>query len=699
MHGDYGYMEEGGLGKPYDIALLKKLLVFALPYKKIIALALLASMGVTLLSLCGPYLEKVAIDRFIVAQWRGMQASAPQVRQALARSGVRHETAPQARLVFIRQSLLKKMDPRGVHALEAAGLMSPSPWLRVRLTPQTLPIVRSLGQGAVRMPDQTAFVQKAVFDKLGQKQKAALRADGLRGALSVGLALMCIVALSFWLGFWELNLLERAGQYMMADIRMRLFDHLQSQSLAFFDKNPVGKLVTRLTNDIENLNEMFKSVMVTVFKDVFILAGIVCVLLYLDVRLALVCFALIPPVFAVTMLFSAQARDAFRDIRQSVSKINAFCQERFSAMQTVQLFGVQASDNARFGGINEQNYEAGMRQIHVFAIFMPLMELLASLGLAVLIWYGGGQVLRDRVSLGTLVAFVSYLRMFFQPIRDIAEKYNIMQAAMASTERIFEYLDQDRSLPRPSGPRAPDKITGHVCFENVSFSYSGGPEILSDVSFEIRPGQMVALAGKTGAGKTTAAHLVERFYDPVKGRILFDGVDLRDWPEQALRQNIGLVQQDVFLFSGTIRDNITLGKTAPSDAAILEAVQKAGAGPLVARLADGLDHKISERGANISAGERQLLSFARALFFDPVLLILDEATSSVDPETERRIQEAIFVLSRQRTTLVVAHRLATIEHADMIVVLAKGRIQEAGTHAQLMGKKGAYYRLRNLLAH
>jgi len=455
----------------------------------------------------------------------------------------------------------------------------------------------------------------------------------------------------------------------------------------------VGRLLTRVTNDVENLNEMFKSVIVTVFKDFFILTGIIAVLLYLNWRLALVCFSLLPFIFALTLIFSSLAREAFRELRAKVAKINALLQEHIKGMHLIQLFATEDYHRKSFAQTNHENYLAGMKQIRVFAVFMPVMELFSAFAVALLLWYGGGKVISEQLTLGALVAFISYIQMFFKPIRDISEKYNIMQSAMASMERIFEFMDHREEMPEPDIPLKPATVKGHLQFRNIFFGYSKDRPVLYDVSLEVKPGEMVAIVGVTGAGKTTLVNLAERFYDPDKGQVLLDGVDIRCWPIKELRKSLGLVMQDVFIFSGTLLENITLGNPEIDDSVVETSLRNANAVALVRKFPKGISQEIGEEGANLSAGERQLLSFARALACSPKVLILDEATSSVDPETERLIQKAIFTITKRRTSLVVAHRLSTIQNADRIIVMHRGRIAEQGTHEELMMRKGIYYKL------
>ncbi|MEW6667260.1 MAG: ABC transporter ATP-binding protein [Thermodesulfobacteriota bacterium] len=600
-YGEYGYMEEGQLGRPYDLRLLRRLARYASPYWKMIFLALLISLAMTLLDLAVPYLSKIAIDRYILP-------------------------------------------------FESHSSLPPEEILRIR-------------------------------------------AGDLDGLARVGLVLLGFLFLSFWLGYGEFYILEMAGQRIMQDIRLQLLQRILFQGVRFFDRNPVGRLVTRATNDIENLNEMFKSVVVTVFKDFLILVGIVAVLLYLDWRLALLCFTLLPVIFGLTLLFSTMAREAFRELRAKVAKMNVFLQERLSGMRTVQLFATEAHQKKVFAGINEENFVAGMKQVHLFAIFMPLMEVISALALGLLIWHGGGKVLGGEITLGSLVAFISYMQMFFKPIRDISEKYNIMQAAMASTERIFEFMDHQEEIREPEGPVKPLRPGGHLRFHDVSFGYQEDRPVLHRVSFDVRPGEMVAIVGATGAGKSTVVNLLERFYDPREGSILLDGVDLRFWSGKELRSQLGLVMQDVFIFSGTFAANVSLDREGITPEKVEWAARMANADRFIMKLPGRYGHEIGEGGSNLSAGERQLLSFARALAGDPRVLILDEATSSVDPETERLIQEAIDRMSEKRTTLVVAHRLSTIRHADRILVMHRGRILEQGKHEELMALRGYYYKL------
>jgi len=487
------------------------------------------------------------------------------------------------------------------------------------------------------------------------------------------------------------------GQRVMYDLRMEIFAHLQRLSVSYFDGNPVGRLMTRVTSDVETLNELFSSGVVTIFGDVFTLLAIMAMMLVIDVKLALVTFAVIPLVWLTAAIFRRSVRDAFRDIRYRLARLNAYLQERLSGMRVVQLFGREEASAERFAELNREHLAAHLRSITVYAIFFPVVEVLTAVAMALLLWYGGLRVLDGTLTVGILAAFIQYTRRFFQPLQDLSEKFNLLQSAMASSERVFALLDEPVTVPEPTSPRSlPRPLRGEVRFEGVWFRYSAdGPWVLRDVSFVASPGKTVALVGHTGAGKTTVVNLLLRFYDPDRGRITVDGVDIRELSTAELRSAIGFVQQDLFLFTGDILHNLTLGAPIAADAA-RRAAERVGADRFIERLPSGYGHRLGERGRNLSVGERQLLSFARALALDPRILVLDEATSSVDAEAEAQIQRAIAELMAGRTSLVVAHRLSTILHADEILVMHHGEIRERGTHRELLAAGGLYERLYQL---
>ncbi|HET9039573.1 MAG TPA: ABC transporter ATP-binding protein [Gemmatimonadales bacterium] len=487
------------------------------------------------------------------------------------------------------------------------------------------------------------------------------------------------------------------GQRVMYDLRMQIFGHLQRLSIGYFDRNPVGRLMTRVTSDVETLNELFSSGVVTIFGDAFTLVAIMGMMLAIDVRLALVTFAVIPLVWLTARIFRRRVRQAFGDIRVRLARLNAFLQERLSGMRVVQLFGREEDTARRFAALNRDHLEAHLRSITIYAVFFPAVEVLTAVAMALLLWYGGLRVLDGTLTVGVLAAFIQYTRRFFQPLQDLSEKFNLLQSAMASSERIFALLDEPVTVTEPASPVAlPRPVRGAVRFENVWFRYSPtGPWVLRDVSFSASPGQTIALVGHTGAGKTTIVSLLLRFYDPERGRITVDGVDIRQLATADLRSIIGFVQQDLFLFTGDIEHNLALDAPITPEAA-REAARRVGADRFIERLPSGYHHELGERGRSLSVGERQLLSFARALALDPRILVLDEATSSVDAEAEAQIQRAIAELMAGRTSLVVAHRLSTILHADEILVLHYGEIRERGSHRELLAERGLYERLYQL---
>jgi ATP-binding cassette subfamily B protein len=518
---------------------------------------------------------------------------------------------------------------------------------------------------------------------------------GLLGLLA-GLYLTTLV-LDFIVEYGGTLLMTYIGQRVMYDLRMEIFSHLQRLSITYFDRHPVGRLMTRVTSDVETLNELFSSGVVTIFGDAFTLVAIMGMMLVIDWRLALVTFAVIPLVWLTARIFRRRVRTAFSDIRVRLARLNAFLQERLGGMRVVQLFGREDDMARRFGLLNRDHLEAHLRSITIYAVFFPAVELLTAIAMALLLWYGGLRVLEGTLTVGILAAFIQYTRRFFQPLQDLSEKFNLLQSAMASSERVFALLDEPVSVREPEHPLAlPRPVRGAVSFEQVWFRYSAtGPWVLKDVSFTASPGQTIALVGHTGAGKTTIVNLLLRFYDPDRGRITVDGVDIRQLPTAELRAIIGFVQQDLFLFTGDVQHNLTLDAPITPEAA-REAAQRVGADRFIERLPSGYHHVLGERGRSLSVGERQLLSFARALALDPRILVLDEATSSVDAEAEALIQRAIAELMAGRTSLVVAHRLSTILHADEILVLHHGEIRERGSHRELLAQRGLYDRLYQL---
>ena len=653
MHPDYGYFEETRLGKPYDVKLLKRLLPFIQPYKLLVLWSILLVIGITALDLALPYVTKVAIDRYIVPQ-----------------------------------------------PTDATGALTRSDGTRSRYLKADLknPGQRDVVQkysALFRIEGQTAFISLDELARLEKSDLKMLRRKDFDGLGTMALIFLAIVFLDFILNFTQKMIMEYSGLMIMHDLRMKLFIHIQNLAIDFFTRNPVGRLVTRVTNDVQNMHELFTSVISLVFKDCFLLVGIAAVMLVLNWKLALISFTVLPIVIFASAKFSVKARDVFRSLRIKIAEINTRFAETIEGIRVIQLLGQEAKNYKKFNQLNHENYLAGMRQIHVLAIFMPIIELLGVTAAALVIFYGGSRVLNDTLSLGTLVAFISYIRMFFRPIRDLAEKYNILQNAMSSAERILLILDTENPLaktPLQISPPALNHIR-EIRLEDVTFSYIGDEKVLKNITLQIKAGETLAVVGPTGAGKTSLVNLMPRFYDPTSGCILINDIDIRKLDSAVFRDKMALVMQEPFLFSGTIRQNIFEKADHTTEESVQKIIDAANCRTLIQRLPDGLETVLTGGGTSISSGERQLISIARAFARNPQLILFDEATSYIDSQTELWIQQALEKLMKNRTAMIIAHRLSTVRHVDRIIVLNRGRIIETGSHAELMDRQGFYYRL------
>jgi ATP-binding cassette subfamily B protein len=601
MQHDHGYFEESKLGKTYDIKLLKRLYPFTRPYR----LLLFGSIGlvilITGLDLALPYFTKVAIDHYIV---------------------------PATDMVAADRAAENKIKERVIRV----DLADPQMQALVDTYPEFFNI-----------EGDTALIPYNKLSAMKKSDLAVLRKKDIIGITVISTLFVALVVINFILSFVQKMIMEYTGLMIMHDLRMKLFVHIQHLAIAFFfTRNPVARLVTRTTNDIQNMHELFTSVISMIFKDLFLLGGIAAVMLIINWKLALVSFIVLPVVLYASVIFSRRARDIFRELRVKVAQINNRFSETIGGIRVIQLFRQEMNNYRNFKELNHANYLAGMKQIHVLAVFMPLIELLSVVAVALVIFYGGGRVLNGTLTLGALVAFISYIRMFFRPIRDLAEKYNVLQNAMASAERIFLILDSREVLTQPALQIAQASTTlqriEKIRFENVYFGYIEGENILREITFSINAGETVAVVGPTGAGKTSLINLIPRFYDPTSGRVLINGLDLKNLNTSSFHSKIALVMQDPFLFSGTIRQNIFQGSQDPTAAQEQFIIGAANCRPLVERLPQGLDTVLSEGGASISSGERQLISIARAFARNPELILFDEATSYIDSSTELAIQ-------------------------------------------------------------
>jgi ATP-binding cassette, subfamily B, multidrug efflux pump len=523
-----------------------------------------------------------------------------------------------------------------------------------------------------------------------------IRVQQYEGLDRIALIYIAVLAGAFVCQFLQYMTMQYIGQKVMFDLRTQVFAHLHKMSFRFFDRNPIGKMMTRTVNDVEVLNEMLTSGLILVFSDLFTLVGIFIMLAWLDWQLMLVVCAVFPFLYLATQAYRVRARDALRKNRAHVTTLNSTLEENLSGMTTVQLFNQENAQYEKFENINRDKLREDLRSLHYNSIYLPSIDVFSAIGIGLVIWYGGSRYVQGEVLLGVLVAFLMYLQKFFEPIRDMAEKFNIIQTAMASSERIFELLDTPEELPNPERPQTVSKTVGNIEFENVWFAYNGDDYVLEDVSFSLKEGESLAIVGATGSGKSTVINTLLRFYDIQKGRISIDGVSLKEMSKQDVRRQMALVQQDVFLFSRNIMDNIRLGNTSLGLEEVESVAQSVHSHHFINNLPFKYEQELIERGGSLSMGQRQLLSFARALASDPRILILDEATSSVDTETERQIQSAIHELMEGRTSIIIAHRLSTLKTVDKVLVLKQGRVQEFGTRQELLRNKGTYYDLLKL---
>lgn len=680
--------QEQSIEKSFDASIMKRLMTYAKHQWLLLLLSIIMMLGVTALDLGVPYVTKIAIDDYISPKQQlvyldnettGTNSGIllPTILDRI--TGKYSETTNTPSTLYA---------DAGSHVLILG--MSPS---------ETLEDFTLDGANKQAKVDGQLYETRAIT----ASERALIQSHNKAQVVTLTLSLGFLLLISFFFSFGHTYLLNYASQKIVYSMRDQLYAHIQSMSLSFFDKNPVGRLVTRVSNDMDNINEMFTNVVVSSLKDFLLLGGTVVVMALIDLRLTLICFTTMPLVLLSASIFRNRARKVQRAVKVKIAKINATLAENINGMKIIQIFNKEKSIYEDFDAINADHLESSVEETHVYAIFRPTMNLAYSISLSLLLWFGGGDAIRGTVELGVLVAFITYTQQFFRPIMDLSEKFNILQSSMASAERIFMLLDEKPVVTNSDMPKMLDteNFKGEIAFEDVWFSYAANPKsdedyVLKGVSFVAKPGEAIALVGATGSGKTTIISLLNRFYDIQKGRITVDGIDIRDLDKHNLREHIGIVLQDVFLFSGDIKSNIRLYNQAIGDDKIKEIAKYVNAHHFICKLPKGYDEPVVERGATLSAGQRQLLSFARALVFNPGILILDEATSNIDTETELLIQDAINKIIKGRTTLIVAHRLSTIQHADKIIVMSKGEIKEMGRHQELLANRGMYYDLYSL---
>ncbi len=683
MHGS-PFVEDSAGGKLYDRTLIRRLLHYVRPHRKLIFLAMFFMIVTACVELIIPYITKQAIDKYLAKLYQVYTAPSEVCEDLLeSSSDSTGFIAISPDTLLVRKATLDRMDPAERTAMERQGTLD-------KETCYLFPEDRYNDEAGTVMGEYW-LVPETELSSVPPSVILDVRGDDISGVSRLALLLGALILVSLAAGYGHVMTLVIAGQRSMYDVRTELFRHIQKLSLNFYSKNPIGRLVTRVTNDIEALNEMFTAVLVNLVKDVILIVGTAVILFLLNWRLAFVSLAVAPVFIIVTVIFRVKARGAYRSVRKYLAKLNSSLAEDLGGIKIVQIFRQEKRRRKEYSETNSNYFKANMKQLVIFGIFRPLIEITASAGIALVLIYGGGSVLKGVLTIGGLVAFISYVRQMFQPLADISQKYNIMQSAMAAGERIFGILDTD---PKITSKASYEHISveGRIEFDDVTFSYEKDKIILRKVAFEVEPGRSVALVGPTGAGKTSIISLLCRFYDVDSGRILLDGTDLRDIPVRTLRDNISIVLQDAFIFSRSIADNIRLGKEL-SDEEVREAADLVQATPFIERLPEGFNTVMAERGTTLSTGQKQLICFARALAHDPRILILDEATSNVDPATEQLIQNAIEVLMNNRTSIVVAHRLSTIQKADQILVIDDGRILERGNHQELLARRGIYYNL------
>jgi ATP-binding cassette subfamily B protein/subfamily B ATP-binding cassette protein MsbA len=713
MHGHGGALASDDLkGRIYDRRLYSRMAMYLKPYLKWVIISFLVLMFVTGAELILPLIQSTAIDDHIVSDKSiAIFKDETLYREFMERYSflkLKEYSQQDIHFVVISASDRNRMDKIHLKDLEEQGLLSPHTVFLVDDTPENESIlnrymlmddnpedgIRELA-GFFRIGGAKLAVAREQMMDLPRKERLKVRQDSSMALLWLSLLYFGIIVIRFISGYTQAVLTTTFSQKAMNDLRHDVFAHLQKMPTQYFDKNPVGRLVTRVTNDIRAIDEMLASGVITIVQDVIMIVAIVALMLVLDWQLALVSMAILPIVIWVIAIFRRKTRLLYREVRKHLAQLNATLAEHIAGQKIIQLFNQYSHKRDEFASINKVYFLTSMKQLRLFAFFRPVIHVSSQIAVAIIIWYGGGQILRNAITIGLLMAFTQYVRKLFEPINDFSEKFNVLQGALAGAERIFDLMEL-----KPDDYRedlySSVKMEGEIEFENVWLAYNDEEWVLKDVSFKIKPGEKIALVGHTGSGKTSIVNLILGMYPYQKGRILIDGKELKSYALKDLRSNVGIVQQDVFIFSGNIHDNIALNNTKLSRDDIRQVARYVNADKFIQHLPHQYDEPVMERGATLSTGQRQLIAFARVLAYNPSIFILDEATSNIDTETEILIQDALEKIIEHRTSIIIAHRLSTIQHADRIIVLHKGKIMEEGSHFELLDKKGLYYDLYRL---
>ena len=680
MNHHHAYEDEI-IGKAFDLRLMRRLIGFLSPHRRLFSICVILTVAITVIQIGIPYLTKEAIDRFLTLPW-GI--------------AIISEVPPGSEAIFLEEGRylirLDTVDPEIRRTWEAEDRLTTARYLFIFTGTAEAQVVSRYPDRFVSVPGGY-IANETDLRGIPFANLLSLRAPALKGITILATFFILALLIRFIFGVLQVYLLQLTGQRVTYDMRQKIFAHILRLPLRYFDRTPVGRLVTRSANDVQAINEMFTSMLVNLFRDTFLILGVLIVMFQLEWRLALVVLVLFPVIVIAALKFRNRVRVAYREVRRQIARLNAYLQESISGMRIIQLFVQEQKANKRFSGINQENYLASMRQLLTFAVFRPLMSFLAWFAVALVIWYGGWNVLRASLTLGALAAFIQYVRMLFEPVLNLSEGYNVLQGAMASSERIFLLLDEQEE-DRGRG-KIIEGLRGSLEFRDVWFAYNDKEWVLKGVSFKVAPGERVAIVGPTGSGKTTIIRLLLRMYPIQRGEILLDGIPIEDLDLDYLRSRMAVVLQDVFLFSGDVMDNIRLHSEDISEEDAIAAARYANA-DFVETLPEGYQTEVKERGVTLSLGERQLLSFARAVAFNPQILVLDEATASIDSHTESLIQRSLQKIMKGRTSIAIAHRLSTIRRANNIIVLHKGKVVEEGDHGTLLSRDGLYAALHAL---